>query len=154
MPQLSKKEKMFCRKYLESGDAVKAAYLSGIKKDPYSLLNKEEIKSEIKSLGETLNKNSEYIAKSALMRLAVGNVSDAVSLLFKEETGKSELEKLDLFMVSEIKRKGDTTEIKFFDRFKAINSLLEGFENEQSAVPFYEALKAGAKAIKENDNGD
>lgn len=154
MSQLNKKEKMFCRKYLETGDVVKAAELSGIKKDPYLLLNKEEITEEIKSLGDTLNKNSEYIAKSALIRLAVGNVSDAASLLFKEDAGKSELEKLDLFMVSEIKRKGDTTEIKFFDRFKAINSLLDGFDNEQSNVPFYEALKAGAEALKESNNGD
>ncbi|MBQ5347582.1 MAG: terminase small subunit [Ruminococcus sp.] len=154
MSQLNKKEKAFCREYLESGNAKKAARSSGITKDPYELLSKEAVISEIKRLGTALNKNSEHIARSALIRLAVGDVSDACRLLIIDKPDEEILSELDLFMVSEIKRKGDTTEIKFYDRFKAIKCLLEGFESEQNAVPFYEALIAGAEKLNNSRNGD
>lgn len=154
MSQLNKKEKAFCRKYLETGNINDAAELSGISKDPYELLGREEIICEINRLGERLNKNAEYIAKSALIRLAVGDVSDAVGLVFTGNSDEITLKGVDLFMVSEIKRKGDTTEIKFFDRFKAIKSLLDGFGNEEEAVPFYDALIAGAENLNSSEYGD
>ncbi|MEE3428009.1 MAG: terminase small subunit [Ruminococcus sp.] len=151
MSQLNKKEKAFCRKYLETGNINVAAKLSGISKDPYELLGRDEINAEINRLGERINRSAEYIAKSALIRLAVGNVSDAVNLIYSDEESKNLPEGADLFMVSEIKRRGDTTEIKFFDRFKAIKSLLDGFDNVEEAVPFYDALIEGAKKLNGKD---
>jgi hypothetical protein len=152
MPQLNKKEKAFCRKYLETGDVKKSAEFSGIKKDPYDLLEKDDVQNEIKRIGGALKRGSESVIKSALIRLAVGDVSDAVSLLFSDKP--CDLKNLDLFMVSEIKRKGDTTEIKFFDRFKALKSLIEGFSNDEDAVPFYDALLSGAEKLEQSDYED
>ncbi len=151
MSQLNKKEKTFCRKYLETGNINAAAKLSGISKDPYELLGRDEINAEINRLGERINRSAEYIAKSALIRLAVGNVSDAVNLIYSGGEAENLPEGADLFMVSEIKRRGDTTEIKFFDRFKAIKSLLDGFDNGEEAVPFYDALIEGAKKLNGKD---
>ncbi len=152
MPQLNKKEKAFCRKYLETGDVKKSAEFSGIKKDPYDLLEKDDVQNEIKRLGGALKRGAESVAESALIRLAVGDVSDAVSLLFSDKP--CDLKNLDLFMVSEIKRKGDTTEIKFFDRFKALKSLIEGIPNDEEAVPFYDALLSGAEKLEQSDYED
>lgn len=152
MPQLNKKEKAFCRKYLETGDVKKSAEFSGIKKDPYDLLEKDDVQNEIKRLGGALKRGAESVAESALIRLAVGDVSDAVSLLFSDKP--CDLKNLDLFMVSEIKRKGDTTEIKFFDRFKALKSLIEGIPNDEDAVPFYDALLSGAEKLEQSDYED
>lgn len=152
MPQLNKKEKTFCRKYLETGDVKKSAEFSGIKKDPYDLLGRDDVQNEIKRLGTALNRSAESLALSALTRLAVGDISDAVSLLFSDNP--AEMKNLDLFMVSEIKKKGDATEIKFFDRFKALKSLAEGFKSGEDAVPFYEALLSGAEKLEQTDYED
>lgn len=154
MSQLSKKEKSFCRKFIETGNAEEAVRFSEVSKDPYELLRREDIVNEIRRLGEGINKNIEPVAKNALLRLAVGNIGDAVSLLLCDKPDEEKLKKLDLFMISEIKRKGDVTEIKFFDRFKAIQSLLEGFKNSDEAVPFYEALKEGARKLNSTGYGD
>lgn len=152
MPKLNKKEKAFCRKYLETGNVKKSAEFSGIKKDPYDLLEKDDVQNEIKRLGGALKRCADSVALSALTKLAVGDVTDAVSLLFSDKP--CELKNLDLFMVSEIKRKGDTMEIKFFDRFKALKSLAEGFKSDEDAVPFYEALLSGAEKLEQSDYED
>lgn len=60
---------------------------------------------------------------------------------------------MDLFNISEIKRvKGGGMEIKFFDRIKALekleNSDVNGFND---AVPFYQALEQGVKALDNDD---
>ncbi len=151
MSQLNKKEKAFCRKYLETGNIAEALRASGYKKDPYELLCSDEAVEEIKRLSGALNRNAESIAKSALIRLAVGDVSEVASLVFSDEPDKR-ISDADMFMVSEIKKKGDLTEVKFFDRFKAIKTLLEGIEIDTD-VPFYNALLEGAEKL-DGDYGD
>lgn len=82
-----------------------------------------------------------------LRRLAFGEIRDAVSLLFESEDSIVEkLPRLDLFNVSEIKRvKGGGMEIKFFDRLKALDRLLqEADDSDTAAVSFYEALERSA----------
>ncbi len=153
MSQLSKKEKAFCERYFETGDIEEAVRFSGISKNPYELLRRADVTNEIKRLGESVDKNIEAIAKNALVRLMTGNISDAVGLLYSDKPDIDKLKELDLFMISEIKRKGDVTEIKFFDRFKAIKSLLEGFNSGNEAVPFYDALIEGARKLG-NEYGD
>ena len=76
----------------------------------------------------------EYV-KNGLLRLATGQSNDAVKLVFADEMpNQDELERMDLFNVSEIKRvKGGGVEIKLFDRQKAFEKLFEyvsGEENE------------------------
>lgn len=87
-----------------------------------------------------------------LRRLAFGDVQDAVTLLFEsDEAILSSLGKLDLFNVSEIKRaKGGGMEIKFFDRMKALDRLMEAadMENSNSPASFYEALEKSSARLK------
>ena len=93
--------------------------------------------------------------EKGLMRLAFGSVADAMKLMLCEDAMTSEdIEKLDLFNVSEIKRpKGGGLEIKFFDRLKALEKLAAlggGEENSQSS--FIKALSEGARLLSEEEN--
>lgn len=93
-------------------------------------------------------------AATGYKRLAFGSAADALSLLFREEAPtKEELDEMDLFNVSEIKRpKGGGLEIKFFDRLKPLERLSEMSESEAAAaLPFYEALNSSAKALYGRD---
>lgn len=87
-----------------------------------------------------------------LRKLAFGDITDAVGLLFEdEEEILHKLPKLDLFNVSEIKRpKGGGMEIKFFDRLKAIDKIRELVSEQECKKPtsFYEALEKSAKASR------
>lgn len=90
-------------------------------------------------------------------RLAFGCVSDAVSLLFLDENSlsKEQIESLDLFNVSEIKRqKGGGIEIKFFDRLKALQMLSQKCEadNSNGANSIYNAIEKSAAALSEAEN--
>lgn len=85
-----------------------------------------------------------------LKKLALGDVSDAVSLLFlNDEEVLSRLPKLNLFNVSEIKRpKGGGMEIKFFDRIKACEKLREQTTDKGDAyMGFYQALEKSAQSF-------
>ena len=87
-------------------------------------------------------------AMKGLERVAFGSVSDAVRLICGGAQ-ISELDSLDLFLISEIKKPKDgAMEIKFFDRLKALDSLAGEFdEGSGSAIPFYNALNDAAKAV-------
>ncbi len=151
MSQLNKKEKAFCRRYLETGNPERAARLAGIKKDPYELLTCERVQNEIKRCGEAINKTALHIARYALIRLAAGSVFDAAGVLSDEKGEKSDT---DFFSVSEIKRKGESIELRSFDKFKAIECLTRGLSENESSVPFYDALIAGAEKLNESGYGD
>ncbi len=85
-------------------------------------------------------------------RIAFGDVSDPVRLLFCEEVAPRTLRNMDLFCVSEIKRpKGGGMEIKFFDRIRALQCMRELGEEEGSPCEFYRALEAGAQALREEE---
>ena len=82
-----------------------------------------------------------------LRRLAFGEITDAVSLLFEsEETVLEKLPELNLFNVSEIKRVKGGMEIKFFDRLKALEKLSQtvSVHDSTSATSFYAALEKSA----------
>ena len=95
-------------------------------------------------------KISEKEVCDGLRRLAFGEITDAVSLLFEpEEKILQKLNTLDLFNVSEIKRpKGGGMEIKFFDRLKAIDKIREmvNEQTDKSPTSFYEALEKSTQA--------
>lgn len=85
--------------------------------------------------------------EQGLLEIALGSVSDAVSLLFMTENEALEkLPKLKLMNVSEIKRpKGGGTEIKFFDRLKALERLMQNYDGaNDGSLSFYEALEKSA----------
>ena len=86
--------------------------------------------------------------QEGLSRLAFGEISDAVSLLYmSDEEALKRLPELNLFNVSEIKRpKGGGMEIKFFDRIKACEKLSERLNvRENRDMSFYEALEQSAE---------
>ena len=103
---------------------------------------------------EKEKKATAALVEKGLRRLAFGSVADALKLMLCEETMTAEeIEKLDLFNVSDIKRpKGGGLEIKFFDRLKALERLEKmgsGEENTQSS--FVQALAEGARLLSQED---
>lgn len=150
---LSKREKLFCLNYVLLRNGRDAAARSGYGINPQAtaakLLSKKEIAEEIASLSATHEPKQNDTA-IGYKRLAFGSVADAFKLIFCEEAPTAqELEQMDLFNIAEIKRpKGGGLEIKFFDRLKPLEKLAEiSTDSSQSALPFYEALNNGAKAL-------
>jgi hypothetical protein len=154
MKKLSKKQKAFCRSFVDTGSIDKAELASGTR-DGSKLLSDENIVQEIERLSKLQCQGMNILARAGLKRLAMGSISDAVSLIYMEKPDREKLRDMDLFMISEIRRQKDGhMEIKFFDRFKALDKLIQNSENSESSVPFYDALMIGAKSIEgsANDN--
>lgn len=81
-------------------------------------------------------------------RIAFGDVTDPVRLLFCDEPAPRTLKSMDLFSISEIKRpKGGGMEIKFFDRIRALQCMQEMEAEENAPCGFYQAFEEGAKAL-------
>ena len=150
---LTAKEKTFCNCFVSCGSADEAAYTAGFVRNPKrsgeELLCREDIADEIKRLGKCRTSSLSEIATVGYRRLAFGKISDAVSLLYMENPSREQLEHMDLFLVSEIKRPKDgSMEIKFFDRLKALEKLTDDSEKEDRAIPFYDAIAKGAEALR------
>ncbi len=151
---MNDKEKLFCRYYLLTGNAREAAARAGYRLMPerwgMKLLERNSVKDYLHQLAgqNPLPDSGIY----GLERIAFGSVADAVGLLTAETPPtREELETLDLFMISEIKKpKGGGMEIKFHDRLKAMELLcqLKNAGNQDSALPFYQALHEGARRLK------
>lgn len=90
-------------------------------------------------------KNDAALVTEGLRRLAFGDINDAVRLAFSDELpSPAELQRMDLFNVSEIKRvKGGGVEIRIFDRLKALERLYDyahAGENGEMAASLLAAL--------------
>ncbi|MGN1417796.1 MAG: terminase small subunit [Acutalibacteraceae bacterium] len=150
---LTSKEKLFCAYFRAGRNAREAAAKSGYlfpEKAALKLLEKKEIRNELFS---PKNEENESEVMCGYRRLAFGCNADAVGLIFcDEQPDKQEIEKMDLFGVSEIKRqKGGAVEIKFFDRLKALEKL-ESFTEKQSddgENKLYSAIENSAVALGE-----
>lgn len=147
---LTNKELLFCA-YVRAGltpreAAAKSGYAFS-EKASISLMARTQIRREIKN-SRPLYEDGDCTT-AGYKRLAYGCNSDAFWLLFCGEPTKKEIEKMDFFGVSEIKRpKGGGLEIKFFDRFKALERLEKQNEKENAnAVSFYDAIEKSAEAI-------
>ena len=154
---MNTKQRLFCSYFCILGNAREAAAKAGFSnpaKDGDRLLARADINEEIKSLQQRDMRFAK--ATSGLFRLAFGSVADAVSLLDGRERSSSELEQMDLFSVSEIKRpKTGGMEIKFYDRLKALQLLCSlNNDNQSSALPFYEALEKSALSLGGKNGGD
>lgn len=91
------------------------------------------------------------MAYMGYQKLAFGGVSDAIKLILCDDFKTLNIDELDLFNISEIKKPKDNfIEIKFFDRLKALEKLqeIDSAENNISSS-FYEALNKNA-----SDNED
>lgn len=150
---LSAKEILFCNWYSGSRNpreaAVRAGYLFP-EKTALKLLRRKEVREEISRLDKQQRTTDKDIA-FGFTRLAFGCVSDAVSLLFKDEVTSADLEKMDLFNISEIKRKKNgEMEIKFFDRLKALEKLTEitDMSSGEESSSIFSAIAKGAAALR------
>lgn len=79
-----------------------------------------------------------------------------MSLLFKEEVTDEEIRQMDLYNISDIKRKkGGDIEIKFFDRLKALEHLqqLACQEENNPAATLFSAIEKSACALRDEENG-
>ena len=154
MKELTSKEKLFCTYYSLGRCGREAAVKSGYifpEKSAAKLLKRLDIAEEIAHLDKQREATQKDIT-IGYQRLAFGCISDAVYLLFSDEVSRDEIEKMDLFNVSEIKRKkGGDIEIKFFDRLKALEKLADlgsvQRDNEESSL--YSAIEKGAKALRD-----
>ena len=152
MKRLTKKEKAFCVGFINSGDIAEAEAYSGVNNGK-ALLCRAEIRDELKRLSKVYNESVAYTAGAGLKKLAMGSASDAVRLLYEDSPSAETLANMNLFMVSEIRRKENCVEIKFFDRLKALAQLGESAEQSSSGAGLYDALMAGAMSL-DKENGD
>ncbi|MBR4727145.1 MAG: terminase small subunit [Clostridia bacterium] len=153
-PQLTEKEALFCAYYAQSGDARAAAAAAGYRNPRRSgakLLRRPQITA---ALAEPAAEALPAAIERGLRALAFGSAADAVRLLLRgEELTADEVEKLDLFIVSDLKRpKGGGMEIKFFDRLKALEALSRcAGAQAQEGGSFLQALSAGARLLSEEE---
>lgn len=159
--KLTPKERLFCSCYINSGNIKESATMAGYNRLPQQegekLLCRSDIIDEIARLTDLQRKSLSQMATVGYQRLAFGNIADAVELLYLENPTQQDLKSMDLFSVAEIKRPKDgAMEIKFFDRLKALEKLEQSSPESNGAMPFYDALRLGAKAVsqkKDDDNG-
>lgn len=139
------REKKFCSLFLGSGNselaAEKAGYTGDCEQKGEELICRPEISAELERLSRLREKSLANMAAAGYQRLAFGSICDAISLLYKSDPSKEDLEGMDLFLVSEIKRPKDgSMEIKFFDRLKALEKLGAGGEHETGAKQLFDAI--------------
>ena len=155
---LSSKERLFCTYYCLSRNGSEAASKSGYlfpEKSAARLLRKKEIKEEIERSDKEKRASQKDII-SGYYRLAFGCFADAVSLLFRDDITSEEISRMDLYNISDIKRKkGGDIEIKFFDRLKALERLEQITCKEESdpASSLFGAIEKGALALRDAEDG-
>lgn len=144
---LTKKETTFCKYYVETGNPKEAAKVAGYKNNPQKkaadFLAKESIIKTIENLYKEKKKNLAFKALLGYERLAFGNISDCIKLLFAENLKSAKFSKMNLFNISSIKKSKDGgMEIKFFDRIQALQKLEDKNEiSKNDSEPFYHVLE-------------
>lgn len=129
--------KDFVIHYCQSRNAEESAQAVGVspvraRLEGLRLLSRKSVRRMIKT-AEEKDMTSDYAIKSGLERLAFGRTNDAAELVFAEKITPHKIRQADLFNVSEIKKvKGGGVEIKFFDRQKALERLIEFNEQLQN----------------------
>ncbi|MBP5617667.1 MAG: terminase small subunit [Clostridia bacterium] len=109
------------------------------------MLSREEIRRAVARMEEETARRR---AAAGYARIAYGSIADAVRLAFAVEV-PADLDEMDLYAVSEIKRSKTGVEIKFHDRLKALDRLSELSETDADrAAPFYRALEQAAERLE------
>lgn len=115
------------------------------------LLARDDIQNEISRLVKSKEKLARTLASVGYQRLAFGNTSDAVSLIYSEDPGEADIGSMDLFMISEIKKPKDgSIEIKFFDRLKALEKL-EQISSDSPFANFFDAIGESGSGSERGD---
>lgn len=108
-----------------------------------------------KSVTYTKEKLRKEVMKS-LIALSSGRQCDVMKLIFSgEELSPEVMKKMDFSSVSEVKRLRDGgVEIKFFDRYRALELLLKAIQEEEGETTlrqFYEALSNTVSGSERED---
>lgn len=139
--------------YANSADARQSAIDAGYNKYPLqkaiTLLSRSDVADEIATLARNISRVTSKVAHCGYKRLAFGGIADAISLLYMESPTKKQLQDMDLFMVSEIKKPKDgAMEIKFYDRLKALEKLsVDQEDSKNSSNSLLDALTLGAQNL-------
>lgn len=155
------KEKLFCKFYFSYQNPQEAAIKAGYskinaQKKAHKLLNKPEIQEELKKLKNELDNNQlTNWAIVILKRIIFCTPNDTINLaLTHENLTEQQIEKLNLFQISEIKKlKDGTLEIKFIDKLKAVACLMEianNFKNSNTANNLLTALTQNSNTTSTN----
>ncbi|MBQ2537734.1 MAG: terminase small subunit [Ruminococcus sp.] len=153
--KLTAREREFCLSFMQSGDAQLSARRAGFR-NPDSegerLLCNEKICAELERLSELRGRLLTALSVIGYQRLAFGSAADAASLLFEENPSREALGKMDLFLVSEIRRPKDgAMEIKFFDRARALEKLASLSMERESSGSLYDAIGSVAERSEGDD---
>ena len=153
--KLTAREREFCLSFMQSGDAQFSARRAGFR-NPDSegerLLCNEKICAELERLSELRGRLLTALSVIGYQRLAFGSAADAASLLFEENPSRETLGKMDLFLVSEIRRPKDgAMEIKFFDRARALEKLASLSMERESSSSLYDAIGSVAERSESDD---
>ena len=153
--KLTAREREFCLSFMQSGDAQLSARRAGFR-NPDSegerLLCNEKICAELERLSELRGRLLAALSVIGYQRLAFGSAADAASLLFEENPSRETLGKMDLFLVSEIRRPKDgAMEIKFFDRARALEKLASLSMERESSGSLYDAIGSVAERSEGDD---
>jgi len=147
---MTKKERQFAEAYVRLRDEKEAAIACGIpavlaRSTGLIFLQKKAVQHYLdEAEAKTVVFDAEKAVAAGLYRLAFGGGNDAAELLYLSADEVSEvLPKLDLFRVSELKKtKSDAVELKFYDRFRAMELLLELAARSDHRDSMKELLKA------------
>ena len=151
---MKQKEKDFCRLMTILADPARAAREAGYPnpdKEWPALLERDDIVDEIRRRMKKIRSVYKSTAVCGLYRLAYGDVSDALTLVYSDYVNEDKLKALDLMCVSEIKKTDKGIEIKFCDRMKAIEKLNEILGTEEvtgTASGLLDAMRKSADAIE------
>lgn len=150
---MRKRDKTFCVYVAQGKSLEEASILSGYEGSKgVTLITKPEIMNEITALLKAKANLMKNLSVIGYQQLAFGSIADCISLVTEEKVTKEDLQNMNLFMISEIKKPKDgAMEIKFFDRLKALEKLQSYLDGESQCVPFYEALEKGAKALGDSN---
>ena len=144
-------KELFCCYYVMLGDLKEAAIRSGsdacsAEADGLALLSSLRCRKRIQELRSLTDTAS---VAAGVRRLAFGSFADGIMLAFTEEAPSPEyLRRLDLFCVSEFRHGKNGTEVRFFDRQKALEKLYEletAFSDRDKTAGLIEALSASAE---------
>ncbi|MBQ7965086.1 MAG: terminase small subunit [Ruminococcus sp.] len=155
---LKHREELFCYYFVNTQSVELSAKKAGYKKNPFvagqQLLLRDDIVAQIKDLVSKQKEVYSVIAECGYLRLAFSSVCDAVSLLYMDNPDKKTLENMDLYLVSEIRKPRDgATEIKFFDRIKALEKLSQQKSGDESmGLGLMDALALGAQSLSDGDD--
>ena len=148
--KLTAREREFCLSFMQSGE--RRAGFRNPDSEGERLLCNEKICAELERLSELRGRLLSAMSVIGYQRLAFGSAADAASLLFEENPSREALGKMDLFLVSEIRRPKDgAMEIKFFDRARALEKLASLSMERESSGSLYDAIGSVAERSEGDD---